>query len=102
MILKDGATKIWGSETRVFPVLFAGTWHVGDLVIRTHFVFIIGAAVLLIGVFHVVIGYTRLGLALRAVAENRRVAGDDGRARRVRCWRWPSGSATSSAPPPAP
>ena len=25
MVLKDGATKIWGSETRVFPVLFAGT-----------------------------------------------------------------------------
>ena len=74
MILKDGATKIWGSETRVFPVLFVGTWHVGDLVIRTHFVFIIGAAVALIAVFHAVIAYTRLGLALRAVAENRRVA----------------------------
>jgi branched-chain amino acid transport system permease protein len=74
MILKDGATKIWGSETRVFPVLFVGTWHVGDLVIRTHFVFIIGAAVVLIAVFHAVIAWTRMGLALRAVAENRRVA----------------------------
>ena len=74
MVLKDGATKVWGSETRVFPVLFAGTWHVGDLVIRTHFVFIIGAAVVLIGIFHVLVGYTRMGLALRAVAENRRVA----------------------------
>ena len=74
MILKDGATKIWGSETRVFPVLFAGTWHVGEIVIRTHFVFIIAAAVLLIGVFHALLAWTRMGLALRAVAENRRVA----------------------------
>jgi branched-chain amino acid transport system permease protein len=74
MLLKDGATKIWGSETRVFPVLFAGTWHVGDLVIRTHFAFIIGAALVLIAAFHALVGYTRMGLALRAVAENRRVA----------------------------
>ncbi len=74
MVLKDGATKIWGSETMVFPELFAGTWQLGDVVIRTHFVFIIGAAVVLITVFHVLLAYTRTGLALRAVAENRRVA----------------------------
>ena len=74
MILKDGATKIWGSETMVFPVLFSGTWHVGDIVVRTHFVFIIGSAVALIGVFHLLIARTRMGLALRAVAENRTVA----------------------------
>lgn len=74
MILKDGATKIWGSETMVFPVLFDGTWHVGDIVIRTHFVFIIASAVALIGIFHLVIARTRMGMALRAVAENRIVA----------------------------
>lgn len=74
MILKDGATKIWGSETMIFPVLFSGTWHVGDIVVRTHFVFIIGSAVALIGVFHLLIARTRMGMALRAVAENRTVA----------------------------
>jgi branched-chain amino acid transport system permease protein len=74
MLLKDGATKIWGSETRVFPELFAGTWQLGDVVVRTHFVFIVGAAVALIALFHGLIVYTRTGLALRAVAENRRVA----------------------------
>jgi branched-chain amino acid transport system permease protein len=74
MILKDGATKIWGSETFIFPELFGGTWRVGPVVVRTHFVFIIGAATLLIAVFHWLIARTRLGLALRAVAENRRVA----------------------------
>lgn len=74
MLLKDGATKIWGSETMVFPELFAGTWQLGDVVVRTHFVFIIGAAVVLITVFHALLAYTRTGLALRAVAENRRVA----------------------------
>lgn len=74
MVLKDGATKIWGSETMVFPVLFAGTWQLGDVVIRTHFVFIIGVALALIGIFHFLVAHTRLGLALRAVAENRRVA----------------------------
>jgi branched-chain amino acid transport system permease protein len=74
MLLKDGATKIWGSETRVFPELFAGTWQLGDVVVRTHFVFIVGAAVALIALFHGLIAYTRTGLALRAVAENRRVA----------------------------
>jgi branched-chain amino acid transport system permease protein len=74
MLLKDGATKIWGSETRVFPELFAGTWQLGDVVVRTHFVFIVGTAVALIGLFHGLIAHTRTGLALRAVAENRRVA----------------------------
>jgi branched-chain amino acid transport system permease protein len=74
MVLKDGATKIWGSETMIFPVLFSGTWQVGDIVIRTHFVFIIGTAVVLIGVFHLLIARTRSGMALRAVAENRTVA----------------------------
>jgi branched-chain amino acid transport system permease protein len=74
MLLKDGATKVWGSETRVFPELFAGTWQLGDVVVRTHFVFIVGAAVGLIALFHALIAYTRTGLALRAVAENRRVA----------------------------
>jgi branched-chain amino acid transport system permease protein len=74
MVLKDGATKIWGSETMIFPVLFTGTWTVGDIVVRTHFVFIIGSAVVLIAAFHTLIAHTRVGLALRAVAENRRVA----------------------------
>jgi len=74
MILKDGATKIWGSETMIFPPLFDQVWLLGDVVIRTHFVFIVAAALLLIGVFHFVIARTRLGIALRAVAENREVA----------------------------
>jgi branched-chain amino acid transport system permease protein len=74
MILKDGATKVWGSETMIFPVLFPGTWQLGDVVIRTHFAFIIGSAAGLILVFHTLIARTRVGLALRAVAENRAVA----------------------------
>jgi branched-chain amino acid transport system permease protein len=74
MILKDGATKIWGSETLVFPVLFDSTWHLGTVVVRTHYVFIVAAAVGLIAVFHLLITRTRLGMAMRAVAENRQVA----------------------------
>jgi branched-chain amino acid transport system permease protein len=75
MILKDGATKIWGSETLIFPVLFGDVWFVGDIAIRAHFVFITAVAALLIGLFHVVIVKTRVGMAMRAVAENRSVAG---------------------------
>jgi branched-chain amino acid transport system permease protein len=74
MLLKDGATRVWGSETMVFPELFAGTWQLGDVVVRTHFVFIMGAAVALIAALHLLLARTRVGLALRAVAENRRVA----------------------------
>jgi branched-chain amino acid transport system permease protein len=74
MILKDGATKIWGSETLTFPVLFDNVWIVGEIVIRTHFVFITAVAVGLIAAFHVFLAYTKAGIALRAVAENRNVA----------------------------
>lgn len=75
MIIKDGATKIWGSETLIFPVLFDDVWFVGDIAIREHFVFITAAAALLILAFHVAITRTRIGMAMRAVAENRSVAG---------------------------
>jgi branched-chain amino acid transport system permease protein len=74
MILKDGATKIWGSETMIFPVLFEGVWVLGDVVIRQQFVFIMLAAASIILVFHLLISRTRLGIALRAVAENREAA----------------------------
>lgn len=75
MILKDGATKIWGSETLIFPVLFSDVWFIGDIAIRVHFVYITAVAALLITLFHIVITRTRIGMAMRAVAENRSVAG---------------------------
>jgi branched-chain amino acid transport system permease protein len=74
MILKDGATRIWGSETMVFPATFDEVWRLGDVVIRVHFVFIVVTALLLIGLVHLLISRSRLGIALRAVAENREVA----------------------------
>ncbi len=74
MILEDGATRIWGSETMIFPGTFDKVWVVGDVVIRVYFIFIVAAALLLIGVAHLLISRTRLGIALRAVAENREVA----------------------------
>ncbi len=74
MILKDGATKIWGSETMIFPPMFDQVWSIGELIVRTHYVFIVATALLLIGVFHFAINRTRVGIALRAVAENREVA----------------------------
>jgi branched-chain amino acid transport system permease protein len=74
MILKDGATRLWGSETMIFPASFDGVWHLGDLVVRIHFVFIVITALLLIGVVHLLVTHTRIGIALRAVAENREVA----------------------------
>ncbi len=74
MILKDGATKIWGSETLVFPAWFDGIWVVGSVVVRVQFVFIIATALGLIALFHILLTSTRTGIALRAVAENRDVA----------------------------
>jgi len=74
MILKDGATKIWGSETLIFPPMFEQVLVVGEVVIRLHFVVILACALGLIGTFHLLITRTRIGIALRAVAENREVA----------------------------
>jgi branched-chain amino acid transport system permease protein len=74
MIVKDGATKIWGSESLVFPILFSGTWRVGAVVIRTHHLFIMASAVVLIAAFQLLVTRTRVGMAMRAVAENRQVA----------------------------
>ncbi len=74
MILRDGATKIWGTDTFVFPAPFQGTWVIGEIVVRTHFLFIVSGAATLILVFNPVLKRSRIGLAMRAVAENREVA----------------------------
>jgi branched-chain amino acid transport system permease protein len=74
MVLRDGATKVWGTDTFVFPSPFQGVWVIGDVVIRTHFLFIIGGAAILILVFNFVLKRSRVGLAMRALAENRDVA----------------------------
>jgi branched-chain amino acid transport system permease protein len=74
MILQDGATKLWGAETRALPEAFGGVWHIGEIVVRVHYLFIVASAVVLIALFHAGLRWTRLGIALRAVAENRNVA----------------------------
>ena len=74
MILQDGAARLWGTETLTFPPRFDGVFTIGGLIVRSHFALIILAALCLIAALHLLITRSKLGVALRAVAENRRAA----------------------------
>jgi branched-chain amino acid transport system permease protein len=64
-----------GSQPQRFPPLLpGGAWNVGGFTLRTDNVLMLGAGALLIGGTQALIGRTRLGLAIRAVAQDEETA----------------------------
>ena len=71
-VLQNTATNVWGSYARVFPreYLTGTTFNLGALVISTTQIAILIIALLLMVGVHAFIHRTKVGLAMRAVAED--------------------------------
>jgi branched-chain amino acid transport system permease protein len=74
-VLSAGATRIWGSEQRAYPDAIPYTFFdLGPVEIALPDLIIVGLAVVLMAALSLVIARTRLGLAMRAIAENPRTS----------------------------
>jgi branched-chain amino acid transport system permease protein len=75
IVLQEVATRLFGAEQVGFPArMDAITWRVGPLTITSIQVAILGTSLFLMAVLHVFVTRTRVGMAMRATAENLVVA----------------------------
>lgn len=75
IVLQNLAMMIWGRQYHAFPTLFATSSHVvGGAIINDIQIAIIVLAVLIMAGLMIVVHRTRLGRAMRAVAENQHAA----------------------------
>ena len=76
ILLQTLAMMIWKPNYKSFPTLLpAEPLHVGGAVITVTQIFILGATAVSLSILMYVVNCTRLGRAMRATAENPRVAG---------------------------
>jgi branched-chain amino acid transport system permease protein len=75
IVLENAARLIWTSEPVFFPRIF-GTrvFLLGDIAIPEHYVRIIGLAVVLVIILQLVLFRTRMGQAMRSIAQDRETA----------------------------
>jgi branched-chain amino acid transport system permease protein len=74
MILQNIAFLIWTARAVPFPVNFGLPLEIGDLMLPRSYLWIVGVTILLMLGLHAFLKYTRLGLAVRAVAYNKDIA----------------------------
>ncbi len=74
IVLQNVAFLIWGARALPFPVKFGMPIEIGDLTLPPSYLWIVGAALVLMVVLHLFLKKTRLGLAVRAVAGNKEIA----------------------------
>lgn len=74
IVLQNVAYLIWGPKAVPFPVPFGMPVEIGDLSLPPSYIWIVSAALALMGTLHAFLKYTRLGLAVRAVAHNKEIA----------------------------
>jgi branched-chain amino acid transport system permease protein len=75
LILQNVATNVWGSDPLQLPDEFLGAQlRLGPVAIGSMQIVVLAASVLLVAILAFVIQSTRMGRAVRAVAENRDVA----------------------------
>lgn len=68
--LEMGVQIVLGSEHRTFPPFLEGAMTIAGVSIARHRIFLIAASAVLLGAFFASLKYTRLGMALRAVAQD--------------------------------
>jgi branched-chain amino acid transport system permease protein len=74
LVLQNVAFLIWTARAVPFPVTFGLPIEIGDLVLPRSYIWIVSVTVVLMMALHGFLKYTRLGLAVRAVAYNKDVA----------------------------
>jgi len=73
-VLQNVAYLIWGAKPLPFPVSFGMPLELGELVLPASYLWIVGTALLLMAALHIFLKHTRIGLAVRAVAQNKEIA----------------------------
>jgi branched-chain amino acid transport system permease protein len=68
--IEMGVNIVVGSSHHSFPPLVSGTTSFAGISIATHRLFLVLAAIILLGAFFASLKYTRLGMALRAVSQD--------------------------------
>ncbi len=74
IVLQNVAYLIWGAKPLPFPVSFGMPIEMGEITLPRSYVWIVGTALILMAALHVFLKKTRLGLAVRAVAQNKEIA----------------------------
>lgn len=74
IILQNIAYLIWGANGRPFPVNSGMPIMIGDITLPVSYLWIVITSVVLMAVLHVFLKYTKLGRAVRAVAQNKEIA----------------------------
>ncbi len=74
IVLQNVAYLVWGPKAVPFPVPFGMPIEIGDLVLPASYIWIVSAAVILMGGLHFFLKRTQMGLAVRAVAHNKDIA----------------------------
>lgn len=74
LIIQNSVMLIWGSSARTVPAVVSGVLSVGGIVFPwSRLVVIIGAIIAVVSL-NLLIGYTRIGRAMRAVAQDAEIA----------------------------
>lgn len=75
MILQAAAGWIWGYETQAFPYAIKGRpLFIGDVVVRRHDLLVFGVAAVVSLLLFALFKFSKVGIAMRATAQNRRAA----------------------------
>lgn len=75
LLLEYSGQLIFGAAPRTFPGIFpSANLHVGELIISSNQLFVIGVAILLMLALQFIVFRTRIGTAMRAVSLNPRAA----------------------------
>ena len=69
--LMYGAVALWGTHQRSIPGAFSAVYNVGPVFITAERLAVIGVCLASLLLFYLVLKYTRIGLAMRVIAEDR-------------------------------
>lgn len=74
IVLQSLALIFFGPQDQTFRRPFSGTWSLGGAVVPWDRTVVAISAMMILGAFYLFMKYTRIGLAMQAVAQNREVA----------------------------
>lgn len=98
LILRSLIQLVWGPDNIVYSSEIQLPWRLLDLRIKPTHVTILATTMVLVAILHVFLQYTRIGKAMRAMADNvdlARITGID--TERVVIWTWVIGGALAGA-----
>ncbi len=89
LMVRSLIQMIWGPDNQIYASGIQMPWTIGELRIKPQWLYIVGGAAVLMVLLHVFLQHTRLGKAMRAMADNPDLARLSGiNTERVVIWTW--------------